>query len=116
MASEDELEVAPRRADGTLRNWVPIWVVCAGGQVYVRTWHRRDTGWFGHALASRSARVRCAGLEVDVTVEDVGDDRATLRTEVDAAYQAKYARYGETAVDRMVTDEAAASTLRLTPG
>jgi Uncharacterized protein conserved in bacteria (DUF2255) len=28
-----ELQIASRRADGTLRQWVPIWVVSAGGLV-----------------------------------------------------------------------------------
>ena len=53
--SAHELEIAVKGADGTLRRWVPIWVVCAGEQVYVRTWHRRETGWFGHVLLSRRA-------------------------------------------------------------
>ncbi|MGO3325915.1 DUF2255 family protein [Gordonia sp. (in: high G+C Gram-positive bacteria)] len=39
-----ELEIAVRRADGTLRSWTPIWVVCVGGDVYVRTWYCRTTG------------------------------------------------------------------------
>ena len=39
-----ELQIAGVRTDGTLRRWVPIWVVSADGQVYVRTWYRRDTG------------------------------------------------------------------------
>ena len=112
----EELQIATRRADGTLRRWVPIWVVCVGDQVYVRTWYRRDNGWFGHVLGSRRARIRVPGPEVDVAVEDVGsdkDDRAELRANVDAAYHAKYARYGGPSVDGMTTDTAAATTLRL---
>ena len=31
-----ELEIAVRRADGTLRPWTPIWVVHVDGDVYVR--------------------------------------------------------------------------------
>ncbi len=111
----EELQIATKRADATLRREVPIWVVCAGGQVYVRTWYRRDNGWFGHAVDSRRARIRVPGLEADIAIEDVGDDKAELRASVDAAYRAKYGRYGETSVDRMVTDDAAAATLRLIP-
>ncbi len=111
----EELQIATKRADGTLRRWVPIWVVCVGQQVYVRTWYRRDSGWFGHVLNSRRARIRVPGLEVDVAVEDVGEDRAKLRAGVDGAYRTKYGRYGGTSVDRMVADDAAASTLRLIP-
>ena len=73
-----ELNIAAKCADGTLRRWTPIWVVCANDQVYVRTWYRRDTGWFGHALRSHRARVRVPGLEADVTVEDVGESPAEL--------------------------------------
>ena len=111
----EELHIAARRADGTLGREVPIWVVRASGQVYVRTWYRRETGWFGRVVDSRRARIRVPGLAADVAIEDVGDDRAELRAGVDAAYRAKYGRYGEATVDRMVTDDAAAATLRLTP-
>ena len=110
----EELHISAERADGTLGREVPIWVVRAGGQVYVRTWHRRDSGWFGHVAGSRRARIRVPGLEADIAIEDVGDDEGELRASVDAAYRAKYGHYG-TSVDRMVTDDAAASTLRLIP-
>ena len=105
-----ELRIAVKRSDGSLRRWVPIWVVCAGGQVYVRTWYRRDTGWFGHALRSRRARIRVPGLEGDVTIDDGGDASAQVTADVDAAYRTKYGRAG---ADSMVTAGAAATTLRL---
>ena len=108
----EELRIAVETTDGTLRNWVPIWVVCVDGEVYVRTWHRRDTGWFGRVLASRRARVRVPGLDAPVAVEDVGED-ADLRAGVDVAYRAKYGRYGNATVGRMINDDAAATTLRL---
>ena len=110
----EELRIATQRSDGTLRRDVPIWVVSAGGHVYVRTWYRRDDGWFGRAVDSRRARIEIAGLEADVAVEDIGDDKSDLRARIDAAYRAKYGRYGEATVDRMVSDDAAATTLRLT--
>jgi hypothetical protein len=115
IGSAEELHIAARRADGTLRREVPIWVVRAGGQAYVRTWYQRGSGWFGHVSESRRARIRVPGLEADIAIEDIGDDGAELRASVDAAYRAKYGRYGETTVDRMVTDDAAATTLRLVP-
>ena len=37
IGSATELEIAVRRADGTGRRWVPIWAVCVGERVYVRT-------------------------------------------------------------------------------
>ncbi len=58
IGGAEELEIATKRADGTLRRWVPIWVVCVDADVYVRTWYRRDDGWYGHALDTRQARIR----------------------------------------------------------
>jgi hypothetical protein len=105
-----EIEIAVRRADGTLRPWTPIWVVHVAGDVYVRTWYRRDTGWFGDALRERRARVRILGVEVDVHIEDVGVGSSGLRADVDAAYRAKY---GDGSTGDMVGDDAAATMLRL---
>ena len=113
IGAAHELQIASRRADGTLRRWVPIWVLSAGEQVYVRTWYRRDTGWFGHVLSARRARIRVPGLEADVAVEDIGAGPPDLHADIDAAYRAKYGRDGGT--ERMVNAEAAAATLRLSP-
>jgi hypothetical protein len=104
-----ELEIAVKRADGTLRRWTPIWVVCAGGQVYVRTWHRRDTGWFGQALRSHRARIRIPGLEADVTVKDIGEGTVELRESIDTAYHVKYGAGSAS----MVSPSAVTTTLRL---
>jgi len=115
IGAAEELRIATSRPDGTLRREVPIWVVCVSGQVYVRTWYRREAGWFGHAVDSRRASIHVAGLAAYVAVEDIGDDKAELRAEVDAAYRAKYGRYGETTVAQMVADDAAGTTLWLVP-
>jgi hypothetical protein len=112
ISAARELEVASRRPDGTLRPWVPVWVVTVADQVYVRTWYRRDTGWFGRVLASGQARIRVPGLETDVAVEDVGEGSPDFRAGVDLAYRTKYGPAGGT--ERMITAEAAAATLRLT--
>ena len=97
-----ELEIAVRRAHGTFRPWTPIWVVRAGDDVYVRTWYRRDTGWFGLALRTGRARVRVPGVEGDVRVEDVGAGPSGLRATVDDAYRTKY---GGGATGEMVGDD-----------
>ena len=107
-----ELQIAVRRPDGGLRRWVTVWVVCAGEEVYVRTWYRRETGWFGHAVRSGRARVRVPGLEADVTIEDIRDASAPVAADVDAAYHAKYGG----GAGSMVTATARATTLRLSPG
>jgi hypothetical protein len=116
IGDADELRIAVERSDGTLRPWVPIWVICADDQVYVRTWYRRDTGWFGHVLNSRRARIRVPDLEITVAVQDLGNSTDEgLRARVDGAYRDKYGRYGGTSVAGMVNDSAATTTLRLVP-
>jgi hypothetical protein len=115
IGTAEELHIITSRPDGTVRPAVPIWVVCVGREAYVRTWYRRDDGWFGRVVDSRRARIRVPGLEADIAIEDVGGGKAELRARVDAAYRAKYGRYGDPTVDRMVTDDAAASTLRVSP-
>ncbi|MCU1482903.1 MAG: hypothetical protein JWQ19_3689 [Subtercola sp.] len=114
LNAADELEIAAQRADGTLRAFTPIWVVCVGDQAYLRTWHRRDTGWFGAAVSSQRARVRVPGLEREVAVVDIGGADLELRAQIDAAYGAKYARYGHTTIQQMTGDDAADTTLRIT--
>ena len=108
-----ELDIAVKRTDGTLGRWTPIWVVCADGQVYVRTWYRRDTGWYGRALRSHRARIRVPGLEADAVVEDVGEGTAELRESINTAYRTKY---GDSGSSSMVGPEAAETTLKLSPG
>jgi hypothetical protein len=112
ISQSGELQIASRRRDGTLRRWVPIWVVCVDEAVYVRTWYRRTTGWFGDVHDFPHARIRVAGLEADVLITDLGESPPGLRSSVDAAYRAKYGPSGQ---QSMVTDDAAATTLRLDP-
>jgi hypothetical protein len=112
IGSAGELHIAVARADGTLRRELPIWVVRVDAQVYVRTWHRRETGWFGQVLKSQRARIRVPGVETDVAVADIGEGTAELRASIDAAYRDKY---GPGGAGSMVTPEAAAATLELSP-
>jgi hypothetical protein len=112
IADARELEIAVPGRDGALRRPLPIWVVRVEGGAYVRTWHRRTTGWFGAAVRTGRARIRVPGLEADVRVVDVGAGPDPLRAAVDAAFRAKY---GDGGTGAMVTDDAAAATLRLDP-
>jgi hypothetical protein len=114
IARIKELAINAPRSDGSLRRWTPIWVVRVDEDVYVRTWFRRTGGWFGHAVGSGRARVRAPNLEADVVVEEIGPADASLRAAIDAAYREKYGAT-DGAVGRMVGDEAAGTTLRLSP-
>ncbi len=73
IEAADELEIAPRRRDGTLRKPAPIWVVRVGDDRYVRAAYGPGSGWHRLARASREARIRAGGVEKDVRIEDADE-------------------------------------------
>jgi hypothetical protein len=107
-----ELEIAPRRRDGTLRKAVPIWVVRAGEDLYVRAAYGPKSGWHRVAGASHAGRIRAGGVEKDVTIADADN---AVNDQVDAAYRAKYGRYAGSIVDGITNAQARSSTLKLMP-
>lgn len=108
----DDIDITSVRDDGTLRPYVPVWGVRVGDDIYVRSAHGRENGWFRRALRHHQGRVRMGGLEHDVVFEEPD---ASVAPEIDAAYQAKYARYGESYISTVVSEQAAGATLRLAP-
>jgi hypothetical protein len=111
IGDAEELEIAPLRADGTARRAVPIWVVRAGEDLYVRSWRGTTGGWFRAARRSDKAHVSAGGVDADVALVDAGAD---VNDAVDAAYRTKYARY-PSYVEPMVSPQARATTLKLVP-
>jgi hypothetical protein len=110
-----ELQVASRRPDGSLRPYVTIWTVRAGTGLYVRSAYGTDNPWFRRATASGSGRIRAGGIERDVTFTPASDLGADTTAAVDAAYHAKYDRYGPQIVGTVTGAHATAVTLRLDP-
>jgi hypothetical protein len=108
----DEIRVASRRPDGTLRGFVTIWSVRVGDGVYVRSAHGLDNPWHRRAVRSGRGRVLGGGVERDVVFEAPGPDVASAVTD---AYHAKYDRYGPAIVGSVVSAEAVRSTLRAEP-
>ncbi|MGT2427072.1 DUF2255 family protein [Amnibacterium kyonggiense] len=110
VGAADELRIAARREDGTLRPAVTIWAVRAGDGLFVRSAYGRGNGWFRHALATHEGRIEAGGVSKDVRFEEVpaGD-----HDEVDAAYHAKYDHYSKQYVDPVVSPDSWSATLRL---
>ena len=108
-----EIEIGTGRANGSARPWVPIWVVRVGGDVFVRSWTAERGGWYRAAREQGRARLRVGGREWPVLVTSAP---TSVRDAVDRAYRDKYGHPGSGSVAGMVTDQAAASTLRLSPG
>ena len=113
IGSADELQIAPRRLDGTLRTPVTIWVVRLGDDLYVRSYRGRDGTWFRAAQARRAGHIRAGSVDKDVTFVEETDPG--INDQLDAAYRTKYHGYGARYVDPMVAREARATTLKLAP-
>jgi hypothetical protein len=112
IGQAEELNLASRRKDGTLRPYVTMWVVRAGDDLYVRSANGPDNPWYRRAKTSGTGRIRAGGVERDVTFDDAADD---IQAGIDAAYHAKYDRYGPTIVGSVVGTKAASVTVRLVP-
>ena len=112
IGGAEELQLASVRPDGTLRPYVTMWVVRAGDELYVRSAYGPDNPWYRRARASGAGRIRAGGLERDVRFADAAPG---VHAAIDAAYHAKYDRYGPKIVGTVVGPTAAAVTLKLEP-
>ena len=108
----DEIRLASRRPDGTLRPPVRIWFVRHGDELFVRSAYGPDNGWFRRALASGTGRIEGDGWDGDVRFARADAGLAGVLSD---AYRAKYDRYPPRIVATVVTDEAERCTLRLEP-
>jgi hypothetical protein len=110
--ARDELQIAARRGDGSLRAPVIIWVVREGDELYVRSVNGPDAAWYRATHARHEGHVSAGGVEKDVAFEDASgrlDDR------LDAAYRSKYRRYSENTLRAITSPRARSTTLRLVP-
>jgi hypothetical protein len=113
LGSVEEVAITTARPDGSLRPSVPIWVVRVGEEVYVRSYRGGAGAWYRHANQTGRARIRVADSHYDVTAEKPVEPNAAAH--IDQAYAAKYGHHGDSYVSAMITDAAAATTLRLRP-
>lgn len=112
VGKAEELHLASARPDGTLRPYVTMWVVCAGDELYVRSAFGPDNPWYRRAKASGIGHISAGRVERDVTFAEAPAD---AHAAIDAAYHAKYDRYGPQIVGSVVGPHAAAVTVRLVP-
>jgi hypothetical protein len=112
IGGSEELQLASRRADGSLRPYVTMWVVQAGGDLYVRSAYGPDNPWYRRAGASGAGRTRAGGTERDVSFAQASPE---AQGDIDAAYHAKYDRYGPRIVGSVTGPDARQVTVRLVP-
>ena len=108
-----ELDLAPRRADGTLRRFTTMWVVRVDDDLYVRSAGGPGRPWYRHALASGSGHIRAGGIDADVNFVDAA--HAAPHDAIDAAYHAKYDRFGPGPVSHVTGPDPHRVTVRLLP-
>lgn len=113
IGGAEELQIASRRGDGTLRRPVTIWVVRVDDALYVRSVNGRDSGWFRGVLTRHEGSVRAGGVAKDVSFVEEAD--AALHDQIDAAYRAKYRRQPVEFVNACLTPQARAATIKLVP-
>ncbi|MEU6655659.1 DUF2255 family protein [Streptomyces sp. NPDC046900] len=112
IAAAEELHIAPRDDDGSLRKPTTIWVVRDRDELYVRSWRGTRGAWWNTAQASHTGHISAGSAEADVTFTAVSDPAVNDR--VDDAYRAKYGHYSGY-VETMISEQARATTLRLAP-
>lgn len=66
----EELELASRNVDGTVRPSVTMWAARVGDELFVRSAHGPNNGWYRRAVAIRTGRIRSGGVDHDVTCDD----------------------------------------------
>lgn len=111
ISAADELEIATRRRDGTLRAAVTIWSVRHGDDLYVRSVNGPTAAWYRGAQTCHDGRISAGGVEQDVTMVET----AEALDEIDAGYRAKYGGRYPTIVPSIIAPAARAATLKLEP-
>lgn len=111
IGGTDEIQLAPRRRDGSLRKPLTVWIVRAGDDLYVRSWRGRSSSWFRAAQASHAGRIRAGDIEREVIFAPEPDPGINDR--IDDAYRAKYGR--SSYLSPMISADARATTLKLVP-
>ena len=110
LSEAEEVRVAARRSDGSLRRPVVIWIVRVDDRLFVRSVRGPAGAWYQAATRTHDGHLSGGGLESDVRF--VGGDRA-IDEAVDAAYRSKYGT--SSALGTVLTDGARATTTELVP-
>lgn len=109
LARTNEIRVAGRRDDGSLRPLVIIWHVVVDGALYARSVYGTEGKWYQGVARHWEGAISWDGQTRDVrcTLDSSHDDA------IDAAY---FAKYGRGAPSQHITSAAAKeTTLRIEP-
>jgi hypothetical protein len=111
IAATDDLHIAPFREDGSTYGtptW--IWSVVVDGNVYVRAYNGRNSGWHRAAMRHKAGKVTAAGITKEVSFEPV---EGPINDRIDDAYRAKYR--GSRYLHPMIEAGPRSATVKVTP-
>ncbi|WP_430949504.1 DUF2255 family protein [Rhodococcus sp. 24CO] len=111
IANPQEVHVATRRADGSLRKPTIIWIVGDGDRLFIRSTNGRPAAWFKGAIATGTGQIISGGSAYDVKFVEADDADLPL---VDSAYRKKYRQY-PSIVDHLVESGPRSATLEVFP-
>jgi hypothetical protein len=109
----EELEIASRQSDGTLRNPTTLWVVRYGDDLYIRSVNGRTSAWFRGVQVHHEGHIEAGGVDKDVTFVEMDTD--DLNDQIDTVYRNKYRRYAANIINRITSPAARAATIKLVP-
>jgi hypothetical protein len=105
----DEIRVAGRRQDGSLRTLIIVWHVVVDGRLYVRSVRGIEGSWYKGVIHHHEGAIAWDGTTREVAY--IPDD--TVDDQIDGAY---FKKYGNGSPTRAITNAAArATTLRVEP-
>lgn len=111
LTARQEVQVATRRPDGTLRRPRTIWIVGHGDRVFIRSTNGPTADWYRGAVSTGQGQIVVGGRLYEVAFVEVSDQDLDL---VDGAYRAKYGRYASI-VDHLLEDGPRSATLEVQP-
>jgi hypothetical protein len=112
VGAAEELLLASRQRDGTLRKPVTMWVVPCGDSLYVRSVNGRTGAWFRGTQVRHEGHIWAGGVESDVSFVDAEQD---INDQIDATYRSKYRQYAANIVGAIVSPQARSATIKLVP-
>jgi hypothetical protein len=108
----EEVEIETARSDTQKLQRATIWVVVVGPDVYVRSVNGDQAHWYQQLIDESAATIYANDQPIPIHAVPVPD--ALIRTQVNEAYQRKYALYPQD-VAWIVAPEVQRTTLRLEP-
>jgi len=112
IGQAEEVRVESVGGDGKLGKPVTIWAVRHGDGIYVRSVRGRQGRWYRGVQERKQGRIRGGGVQQDVTFEEA---EAGVEGQVDDAYRTKYRRYAGAILNSVLTPQARAATVKVTP-